>query len=122
MPKQITSYKDWLGEKLKDPKRAARFLTASQTDSPEAFLKALRKVASAQARSMVDIAETVGVSRESLYRMMSESGNPSYTTVRGILNAMGFRLQIVPLESMDATGKESEDPTFSKNQPRDARR
>lgn len=96
MPKETTSYKEWLGAKLSDPKRAARFLNTAQADSPAAFLKALRKVATAQVRPMVDIAETVGVSRESLYRMMSESGNPSHSNIKGIIEAMGFEFQIVP--------------------------
>jgi hypothetical protein len=46
---------------------------------------------------MIALAETVGVSRESLYRMMSETGNPTYDSLRGILNAMGLKLEVVPL-------------------------
>ena len=97
MPIKTKSYKDWLGAKLADPVRAARYLNAARQDSPAMFFKALRKVASAQSRPMTELAETVGVSRESLYRMMSETGNPSHENVSGILDAMGFKIEIVPL-------------------------
>src|SRR5260370_31895681 len=45
---------------------------------------------------MKGLAEKAGVSRESLYRMMSETGNPTYTSLEGILAALGFEQQVVP--------------------------
>ena len=95
MPKTI-AYKDWLGTKLSDPKRAARYLNAAYKDSTPAFLKALRKVSEAMEKKQ--LAESAGVSRESLYRMLSEKGNPTIGSLRGITEAMGFRLEIVPIE------------------------
>jgi probable addiction module antidote protein len=97
MPKRTQSYTDWLGSKLSDPKRAARYLNAAQEDSPAMFLKALRKVAAAQPAPMTELAEAAKVSREGLYRMMSETGNPTYDSLKGILNAMGLKLEVVPL-------------------------
>lgn len=103
MPKRTKSYADWLGSKLSDPKRAARFLNAAQEDSAEMFLKALRKVAAAQPCPMSELAEAAKVSRESLYRMMSETGNPTYDSLKGILNAMGLKLEVVPVGERSAT-------------------
>lgn len=88
------SYNDWLREKLVDPKRAARYLNTALEDSPGAFLKALRKVS--DSREKKQLAERAGVSRESLYRMMSENGNPTICSLDGILRALGFKLTVVP--------------------------
>jgi len=99
MPKQLKSYRDWLGNKLADPKRAARYLNAAAEDSEAMFLKALRNVAFAQTRPMTEIAESCGVSRESLYRMLSETGNPTSENRRAILASLGFKSIVVPLDS-----------------------
>jgi probable addiction module antidote protein len=95
---ETSRYNDWLASKLKDPVRAARYLNGAMQDSKEMFLKALRKVVSAQPRSVTELAEDIGVSRESLYRMTSEAGNPTYESLHGILVTLGLRLQIVPGE------------------------
>jgi probable addiction module antidote protein len=109
MSKKIKSYRDWLGAKLASPERAVRYLNAAAEDSEAMFLKALRKVASSQARPMAEIAETCGISRESLYRMLSETGNPSSENRRAILAALGLKSIVVPLEKARiATGVESE--------------
>ena len=42
------------------------------------------------------LAEKAGVSRESLYRMMSETGNPRYSSLEGLLGALGFEQKVVP--------------------------
>ena len=96
MPKTI-SYKEWLSAKLSDPKRAARYLNAAYKESTPAFLKALRKVSESIEKKQ--LAESAGISRESLYRMLSETGNPTIASLRGITEAMGFRLEIVPIDS-----------------------
>jgi probable addiction module antidote protein len=80
-------YRSALLDDLKDPQEAAHYLNAALRDSEEALLVALRDVA--EARQMAKIAETVGVSRESLYRMLSASGNPTYRNFFGILKALG---------------------------------
>ena len=87
MPKRTTDYRGALLDDLKDPQEAAHYLNAALRDSEEALLVALRDVA--EARQMAKIAETVGVSRESLYRMLSASGNPTYRNFFGILKALG---------------------------------
>src|ERR1700694_2913605 len=52
------------------------------------FLVALRDVA--EARQMARVAKNAGVSRESLYRMLGASGNPTYRNLLGILKALGI--------------------------------
>lgn len=58
------------------------------------FIHALGIVA--RAKGMSKIAETIGVGRTSLYKSLSENGNPSFETVFKVLNAMGFKLSFVP--------------------------
>jgi DNA-binding phage protein len=36
---------------------------------------------------------------ESLYRMLSQSGNPSLDSLAAVLNACGMRLAVMPLHS-----------------------
>src|ERR1700722_12093469 len=109
MPSKLKSYHDWLGAKLVDPKRAARYLNAAAEDSEAMFLKALRKVALSQDRSMTEIAESSGITRESLYRMLSETGNPTSENRRAILAVLGFKSVVVPIDAhADTTHIDSE--------------
>ena len=90
-----SSYKEWLNTKLADPKRAARYLNAALQDSPEMFLKAIRKVVEARQVPIAQIAKEAGFSRESFYRMTAEGGNPSHFNLAGILHALGLSFQVV---------------------------
>ena len=92
MPKRTTEYRATLLEDLANPKEAAAYLNAARDDSPEMLLVALRDVA--DAHHMATIAETAGVSRESLYRMLARGGNPTYRNFVGILSAMGLEFTL----------------------------
>jgi probable addiction module antidote protein len=94
MPKRTRSYRSSLLEDLQNPKEAAQYLNAALEDSDEMFLMALRDVA--EARQMAKVAEAAGIARESIYRILTSGGNPTYTTLRGILRAIGMGLEIVP--------------------------
>lgn len=50
--------------------------------------------AAARARGMTDIARQAGVSRESLYQSFSENGNPAFSTVVRVMNALGLAFNI----------------------------
>jgi probable addiction module antidote protein len=99
MPKRTTEYRATLLEDLADPKEASAYLNAARDDSPEMLLTALRDVA--EAHQMAKVAETAGVSRESLYRMLASGGNPTYRNFVGILKAMGLEFTLSPLEPED---------------------
>ena len=49
----------------------------------------------ARSRGMKTIAEETGLGRESLYKSLSKSGNPRFSTVVNVLDCLGFRLQVV---------------------------
>lgn len=70
------------------------YLNAALEDSdPRVLLLALRNVAIARG-GMAKLAESTGLNRESLYKALSENGNPHYGTIAIILHGLGFQLTI----------------------------
>lgn len=94
---KTSSYRESLIESLCDPDEAREYLRAVLEDYPEGFLKALRNVA--QANQMSKVASDAGIQRESLYRALSDSGNPRYDTLISILDALGMKLTIAVSET-----------------------
>jgi probable addiction module antidote protein len=45
---------------------------------------------------MAEIAEKAGVNRQALYRSLSPEGNPSLSTLIGVIKALGLKLHVVP--------------------------
>lgn len=64
---------------------------ALEEDDPELFLLALRNVAQG---GMARLAEKTKLNRESLYKMLSECGNPELKNLDALLHALGFRLAV----------------------------
>ena len=88
------SHRDRLVEELRgDVDLAVEYLNAAaEDDDPRVYLAALRAVA--QALGMANVASVSGVPRESLYRALSEGGNPRFDTLYAILRAAGFKLAV----------------------------
>lgn len=106
MPKRTGDYRSALLEDLRDPREAALYLTEALRESEEMFLMALRDVA--EARQMAKVAEGAGIARESLYRMLSPSGNPTYKNLIGIFRALGVEFaQVRPRRIRAASDKRS---------------
>ena len=86
------SYDEGLLERLQDPEAAAEYLTACFEDAEEVFLLALRSVVEAHGgvRKLADLTE---LNRESLYRLLSEEGNPRLSSLSTILESLGIQLQ-----------------------------
>lgn len=97
MPKRTSDFREDLLTDLADPVEAARYLNAAMDDSEQMLLVALRDVADSQQMSRV--AEKAGVAREALYRMLAQNGNPTYASLMGILNALGLKIEFVPINS-----------------------
>jgi probable addiction module antidote protein len=78
-----------------NPDEAVEYLNTSLEDpnAPELFLVALRHVA--EAWGFGHIAEITGLNRESLYRMLSEKGNPKLSSLMTLLDGMGLRLAVI---------------------------
>lgn len=88
------NYKDDLLESLTNPEEAREYLNAALEDeNPEIFLLALRDIVEANS-SMSELAEATNRNRESLYKTLSERGNPQLNSVRSILSNLGFKLAV----------------------------
>lgn len=88
-------YKPMLLERLKDPQYAVDYLTeVLQHETQEAFLIALRHVIDAREESVADLAEEIGVTRQGLYKMLSEEGNPRLSTLSQLLQSLGMKINI----------------------------
>lgn len=97
MPKRTRDYEADLLQRLRDdPGYAVLYLRAALDDEEEhaeaTFLLALRDVA--KAHRVSDVAEATGLNRETLYRTLSQSGNPSLASLRSVLKAVGMKLSI----------------------------
>jgi len=74
---------------------AAEYLNqALQEDEPSVVLLALRNIAEAQDGGMTGLAARAHLGRESMYKMLSETGNPKLSSFRKIVNGLGLRLKV----------------------------
>ena len=48
----------------------------------------------ARVRSMSALAEQAGLSREALYRSLSAEGNPAFSTIVKVMDALGMQLSV----------------------------
>ena len=92
--KKRKPYQPDLIESLRDPQESQEYLNAALEENDlELFLLALRNVAEAQG-GVAQLAEKAKLNRESLYRMLSERGNPELRSLEALLHALGFRLAV----------------------------
>jgi probable addiction module antidote protein len=49
----------------------------------------------ARARNMTDLAAKMGISRQGLYKTLSENGNPEFSTIQKLIAALGLQMSIV---------------------------
>jgi probable addiction module antidote protein len=92
--KTQAKHDDWLREKLKDAEFAAEFLNAAgEDDDTKTYLTALRKVVDARG-GIALVAEKTDLSRETLYRTLSSSGNPTIKTLSAVLKATGLKFGV----------------------------
>ncbi|MFV0411451.1 MAG: addiction module antidote protein [Paracoccus sp. (in: a-proteobacteria)] len=71
---------------------AAYLQAVLEENDPALFRLALGDIA--KAKGMSAIAEQVGVNRASLYKSLSDNGNPTYTTVQKLIEALGLKLTV----------------------------
>ena len=93
MTKASRPYKPELLKALQDPIEAAEYLNAAlEENSNDLFLLALRNVA--EAHGMKKLATASQLNRESMYRMLSEQGNPQLSSLTVILKQLGLKLSV----------------------------
>jgi probable addiction module antidote protein len=82
-----------VAEQLRTPDEMAAYLDAwleAAPDDAAGIARALGDIA--RAKGMSQVARDAGLSRESLYKALSENGNPSFATVLKVARALGVRL------------------------------
>jgi probable addiction module antidote protein len=86
-----------VAEHLRTPEEMAAYLDAWFAEAPDdvsGIARALGDIA--RAKGMSQVAKDAGLSRESLYRALSEDGNPSFATILKVARALGVRLNAQP--------------------------
>ncbi len=82
-----------VAKQLRNPEEMAAYLDAWLAEAPEdaaGIARALGDIA--RAKGMTQVARDAGLSRESLYKALSETGNPSFATILKVARALGLRL------------------------------
>lgn len=80
---------------LEDLDDVASYLAIALEESgedPTAVPRALGVVA--RSRNMSELARRVGMSRDGLYKALSADGNPTWTTILKVTQALGLRLEL----------------------------
>jgi len=93
--KTSVSHEAYMVRRLRnDPEFAAGYLKAALEDSdePRVLLIALRQLA--KAHGIARVAKAAGIERESLYRALSEKGNPRLSTLMAVTKVIGLRLTV----------------------------
>ncbi len=60
-----------------------------------ALLSSLRIIS--RVKGVSNIAETAGLSRKGVQKVLSEEGNPKFESINAIMHAMGYRLSVEKL-------------------------
>lgn len=91
---RLRNYKPDLHKRLRDPEYAAEYLAQVLAEKDNAaFLLALKDVVEAGG-GVGELAGRVGLKRPSLYKILSENGNPTLETLQEILKPLGLRVSV----------------------------
>ena len=94
-----TSFDDFMTEQLRDPELACHFITeAIEENDPEYLKVALGDIV--KSYGVANISDKSGISRQTIYKMLSENGNPTHKNLVAILDALGLELTVRPKKSV----------------------
>ncbi|WP_158807430.1 addiction module antidote protein [Beijerinckia sp. L45] len=83
-------------EHLKSDEAMSAYLNAAfEEDDPKLLMTVLGDIA--RAKGMSILSKETGLSRESLYRALSNEGNPTFSTILKVTRALGLRLTTEPV-------------------------
>ena len=89
------SFNNYLMEKLRDPELACHFVSEAIAEHDPYYLKiALGDIV--KAYGVGYISEQTGISRQTIYKMLSEKGNPTHKNLVAILDVLGLELTVKP--------------------------
>ncbi|MEY4749565.1 MAG: hypothetical protein RIQ60_1779 [Pseudomonadota bacterium] len=92
---------------LRDEQDITAYLQAVMAEDgqdPAYLARALGVVA--RARNMSQLARDTGLTREGLRKALAHGGNPSYATVAKVAKALGFRLTLMPANTLADKGQD----------------
>lgn len=82
-------------EHLRDPEVAAEYLSDALEDGDSrVVLMALRNIAEAQDGGIAGLAARAHLGRESMYKMLSEAGNPKLSSFTKVIQGLGLHLKV----------------------------
>lgn len=80
---------------LRSREVAAEYLSEALAEAdPSVVLMALRNIAEAQEGGIAGLAARTHLGRESMYKMLSEEGNPKLSSFTGVIRGLGFYLKV----------------------------
>ena len=95
-------FKKYLSEKLKDIDYAAGYLGECLKEGEDAFLIGLRDVVEVHG-GIGKLSKSTDLNREGLYKMLSESGNPTLSSLSLVLDNLGIEVKFTKkLEGTEA--------------------
>ncbi|MDR0473749.1 MAG: putative addiction module antidote protein [Treponema sp.] len=65
---------------------------AFEENNPETIFDVIGAIA--RSKGMAQVARELNLNRESLYRSLSQDGNPSFSTIVKVLDNLGFQLSV----------------------------
>ncbi|HWA17911.1 MAG TPA: addiction module antidote protein [Devosia sp.] len=83
---------------LDDPESQAELLADAFETGDAPYITSVLGIV-ARARGMSAVANEAGVTREALYKALSEKGDPRLSTLLGVVKALGLRLSAKPRSS-----------------------
>ncbi len=100
------SYDDLIVEQFKKDKKFLKlslksaFETYFKDGEIDYLLKVLRRAA--DAIGITNLSKETGISRQNIYQMLSENGNPTIRNLELLLKAFGYRLSIRQIKKVAA--------------------
>lgn len=84
---------------LKDEETISAYLTeAFESEDPRLIAQVLGDVAKARG-GMTELSKRTGLSREALYRALSDNGNPEFFTILKVVRALGIKLSVTAVKA-----------------------
>lgn len=92
--RQYRDFTEVMKDKLQNPEFAIAYLNeALANEDRKVFLLALKDVIEARG-DIASFAEAAHISRQNIYRILSEEGNPTLDSLSSIFNAMGLQMNL----------------------------
>ena len=120
----LNDYNEIYAHKMRDKTYLDAYLEACLAESEAAFYVGLRRAVQARENGFTWLAAQTGLGRESLYRALSPAGNPSFRTIRKVMQALGADERVLAHVDREAEAGEQENARTTggekKSRPRQA--